>query len=226
MTIENFYKKSGMSKYLVKQDNPNVHLHNLTILPFRMVVVAPSGSGKTNFILNMLQKFSQGKGTFNTITIITKNKQEPLYEWLEDKTKKTVKILEGIENIPNLDKFNKEDQHIVIFDDLVLEKDQKKMNEFYIRGRKKGISVCYLSQSFFKIPKVIRTNCNYFVILKLSGKRDLNLILSEFELGVSKDELIDMYEYATKDKFNVLLIDVEAPKEKKFRKNFLEFIKV
>jgi len=86
------------------------------------------------------------------------------------------------------------------------------MNEFYIRGRKKGVSVCYLSQSFFKIPKVIRTNCNYFVILKLSGKRDLNLILSEFELGVSKKELMDMYEYATKEKFNVLLIDVEAPK--------------
>jgi len=224
MTIENFYKKSGMSKYLIKQDNPNFHLHNLSVLPFRMVVVAPSGSGKTNFILNMLQKFSSGKGTFNTITIITKNKQEPLYEWLEDKTKKTVKILEGIENIPKLDSFNKEDQHIVIFDDLVLEKDQKKMNEFYIRGRKKGVSVCYLSQSFYKIPKVIRTNCNYFVILKLSGKRDLNLILSEFELGVSKQELINMYEYATKDKFNVLLIDVEAPKEKKFRKNFLEYI--
>ena len=224
MTIENFYKKSGMSKYLIKQDNPNLHLHNLSVLPFRMVVVAPSGSGKTNFILNMLQKFSAGKGTFNTITIITKNKQEPLYEWLEDKTKKTVKILEGIENIPKLDSFNKEDQHIVIFDDLVLEKDQKKMNEFYIRGRKKGVSVCYLSQSFFKVPKVIRTNCNYFVILKLSGKRDLNLILSEFELGVSKQELINMYEYATKDKFNVLLIDVEAPKETKFRKNFLEYI--
>jgi hypothetical protein len=224
MTIENFYKKSGMSKYLIRQDNPNLHLHNLYVLPFRMVVVAPSGSGKTNFILNMLQKFSAGKGTFNTITIITKNKQEPLYEWLEDKTKKTVKILEGIENIPKLDSFNKQDQHIVIFDDLVLEKDQKRMNEFYIRGRKKGVSVCYLSQSFFKIPKVIRTNCNYFVILKLSGKRDLNLILSEFELGVSKQELMDMYEYATKEKFNVLLIDVEAPKDKKFRKNFLEYI--
>jgi len=224
MTIENFYKKSGMSKYLIKQDNPNLHLHNLSVLPFRMVVVAPSGSGKTNFILNMLQKFSSGKGTFNTITIITKNKQEPLYEWLEDKTKKTINILEGIENIPKLDSFNKEDQHMVIFDDLVLEKDQKKMNEFYIRGRKKGISVCYLSQSFYKIPKVIRTNCNYFVILKLSGKRDLNLILSEFELGVSKQELLRMYEYATKEKFNVLLIDIEAPKENRFRKNFLEYI--
>lgn len=224
MTIENFYKKSGMSKYLVSQDNPNKHIHNLNVLPFRMIVVAPSGSGKTNFILNMLQKFSAGKGTFNTITIITKNKQEPLYEWLEDKTKKTIKIVEGISNIPKLDSFNKDDSHIVIFDDMVLEKEQKQMSEFYIRGRKKGISVCYLSQSFFKIPKVIRSNCNYFVILKLSGKRDLNLILSEFELGITKQQLIDMYDFATKEKFNVLLIDVEAPIEKRFRKNFLEYI--
>jgi hypothetical protein len=84
--------------------------------------------------------------------------------------------------------------------------------------------MCYLSQSFYKIPKVIRTNCNYFVILKLSGKRDLNLILSEFELGVTKDDLIRMYEYATKDKFNMLLIDVEAPKEFRFRRNFLDFL--
>ena len=64
---------------------------------------------------------------------------------------------------------------------VVLEKNQNKMMEMYIRGRKKGISIVYLSQSFYRIPKTIRSNCNYFVILKLSGKRDLNLIMSEFE---------------------------------------------
>jgi hypothetical protein len=189
-----------------------------------MIVCSPSGSGKTNFIMNLLHKFSSGKGTFNTITVITRDKSEPLYEYLEDKTKKQVKIFEGIDNIPPLSSFNKDDQHLVIFDDLVLDKNQTKISEFYIRGRKKGISMCYLSQSFYKIPKVIRTNCNYFVILKLSGKRDLNLILSEFELGVTKDDLIRMYEYATKDKFNMLLIDVEAPKEFRFRRNFLDFL--
>lgn len=222
--MENYYQRKDMKKFLSSQDNPNLHLHNLDKLPFRMVVVAPSGSGKTNFIMNLLQKFSSGKGTFNTITVITRNKDEPLYNYLEEKTKKQVKILEGIQNIPKLDSFNKDDQHIVIFDDLVLEKDQTKMNEFYIRGRKRGISMVYLSQSFFKIPKVIRTNCNYFVILKLSGKRDLNLIMSEFELGITKKDLLRMYEYATKEKFNVLLIDVEAPKEERFRKNFIEYL--
>ena len=222
--MENYYQRKDMKKFLSTQDNPNVQLHGLDKLPFRMVVVAPSGSGKTNFLMNLLHKFSSGRGTFDSITIITRNKSEPLYEYLEEKTKKQVKILEGVENIPKLDSFKKDDQHIVIFDDLVLEKDQSKMNEFYIRGRKRGISIVYLSQSFFKIPKVIRSNCNYFVILKLSGKRDLNLIMSEFELGVTKNDLIRMYEYATKQKFNVLLIDVEAPKEFRFRKNFLDFL--
>lgn len=223
---KNFYKEKGVQKYLSNVDNPNLKLHGLDKLPFRLVCCAPSGSGKTNMILNLVEKFSKGKGTFNSITIITRNKSEPLYEFLEDKSNKKVKIEEGLESLPAMDSFDKDLQHLVIFDDMVLEKNQKAMSEMYIRGRKRGISVCYLSQSFYKIPKTIRSNCNYFVLLKLSGKRDLNLILSEFELGVTKDELMEMYDHATKEKFSFLLVDVEADKEKKFRKNFLEIYEV
>ena len=223
---KNFYKEKDVQKYLSSVDNPKLKLHGLDKLPFRLVCCAPSGSGKTNMILNLVEKFSKGKGTFNSITIITRNKSEPLYEFLEDQSNKKPKIEEGLENLPALDTFDKDLQHLVIFDDMVLEKNQKAMSEMYIRGRKRGISVCYLSQSFYKIPKTIRSNCNYFVLLKLSGKRDLNLILSEFELGVTKDELMEMYNDATKEKFNFILIDVEASKEKKFRKNFLEIYEV
>jgi len=223
---KNFYKEKAVQKYLSSPDNPNLKLHGLDKLPFRLVCCAPSGSGKTNMILNLVEKFSKGKGTFNSITIITRNKSEPLYEFLEEKSNKKVKIEEGLENLPALDTFDKDLQHLVIFDDMVLERDQKLMNEMYIRGRKRGVSVCYLSQSFYKIPKTIRSNCNYFVLLKLGGKRDLNLILSEFELGVTKDQMMEMYEDATKEKFNFILIDVEAEKEKKFRKNFLEIYEV
>ena len=224
--MDNFYKRPALKKYLTSQDNPNVKLHGLEKLPFRMVIVAPSGSGKSNFVLNLLEKFSKGKGTFNSIHLICRSKCEPLYEYLEDRTKKKVKILEGVESIPDINSFDKDLQHLVIFDDLVLEKNQQKITEFYIRGRKKGISICYLSQSFYKVPKTIRSNCNYFVILKLSGKRDLNLIMSEFELGIDKDELMEIYEDATREKFNVLLIDVEADKQERFRRNFLEFYEI
>jgi hypothetical protein len=47
--------------------------------------------------------------------------------------------------------------------------------------------------------------------------------MSEFELGVSKDELLNIYEDATRETFNILLIDVEADKQERFRKNFKDF---
>ena len=221
--MDNFYARKEMKKYLSSPDNPNVKLHGLDKLPFRMIVVAPSGSGKSNFVLNLIEKFSKGKGTFHSIHLICRSKCEPLYEYLENKTKKTIKILEGVSEIPDINSFDSGQQHLMIFDDLVLEKNQSQIAEYYVRGRKRGISMVYLSQSFYRIPKTIRSNCNYFVILKLNGKRDLNLIMSEFELGINKDELLKIYEDATRNKFSVLLIDVEADKQEKFRRNFKDF---
>jgi len=52
--IINFYNVIP-KKYLEEVDNPNEHLHDIKI-PFRMCIVAPSGSGKTNFLLNLLHK--------------------------------------------------------------------------------------------------------------------------------------------------------------------------
>jgi ABC-type lipoprotein export system ATPase subunit len=73
--IINFYEYIPQ-KYIDKTDNPNESKHNIK-LPFRMCIVAPSGSGKTNFLLNLIKVFSEGKGTFSDISIITSNKDEP-----------------------------------------------------------------------------------------------------------------------------------------------------
>ena len=62
------------------------------------------------------------------------------------------------------------------------------------------------------------------VILKLSGNREVNLILSEFGLGVSREQLLAMYEYATNEKFSPLLIDLEQDPTKRFRKGFNEIL--
>ena len=51
------------------------------------------------------------------------------------------------------------------------------------------------------------------------------MIMSELSLGVTKDQLIKIYNFATRDKFNVLLVDLDEPDvNKKFRKNFLGII--
>jgi hypothetical protein len=219
--IENLYEKIP-KELLDEAENPNFNLHHLK-LPFRMCIVAPSGSGKTNFLCNLIGLFSKGKGTFQTITIITKNKDEPLYKWISSKSDQIV-IKEGLSNTPPLDKYDKEFNHLLVWDDLVLSKDLSMVENYYIRARKLNVSVIFISQSYFRIPKIIRNNCSYMVLLKLSGQREVNVILSEFGLGVTKDELIEIYKYATSEKFSPLLIDLEADSNNRFRKGLLEVI--
>lgn len=222
--IINMYEKIPKI-FLDEVDNPNYELHKLKI-PFRMCIVAPSGSGKTNFLLNLLHLFSCGKkGTFKTINIITRNKDEPLYKWITKECPQII-INEGLTNTPKLDSFNKDDNHLVVWDDLVLSKDLSMVENYYIRARKLNCSVIFISQSYFKIPKIIRNNCSYMVLLKLSGNREVNIILSEFGLGITKEQLINIYEYATNEKFSPLLIDMESDKDNRFRKGFLEILDI
>jgi len=203
--------------------NPNFKKHLLKI-PFRMLIVGGSGSGKTSTALEMIHRMSN---TFEKIIICCKSKEEPLYEYLESKIPKgALDFYEGIENVPNVDEFKGTGQMLAIFDDLVLDKNQSRIEQFFIRGRKigGGISCMYLSQAYYKTPKTIRVNCNYMVLKKLSSKRDLKMILSEFSLGKDVDELTHTYKYATSDQLSFLLIDVDAPDEAKFRRNFLEIL--
>ena len=103
-------------------------------------------------------------------------------------------------------------------------KDLSKVEQYYIRARKLNCSVIFISQSFFRIPKVIRNNCSYFILLKLSGNREVNIILSEFGLGITKEQLLKIYEFATQEKFSPLLIDMEAPPNERFRRGFTEIV--
>ena len=222
--IVNWYEKIP-KELLDNAHNPNFHLHQFK-LPFRCCIVAPSGSGKTNFLINLINLFSCGSsGTFQTITIITRNKDEPLYKWIQSKCDQIV-IKEGLTNTPQLDKFDKDYNHLVVWDDLVLSKDLGMVEQYYIRARKLNCSVIFISQSFFRIPKIIRNNCSYMILLKLSGNREVNMILSEFGLGVTKEELLQLYEYATAEKFSPLVIDMEEDSSKRFRKGLTEILAI
>ena len=51
--MENYYKNKDVKKYCQKTDNPNYNLYHFET-PFRSLVVAPSVSGKSNFITNLI----------------------------------------------------------------------------------------------------------------------------------------------------------------------------
>lgn len=139
---------------------------------------------------------------------------------MEDKLKDGVDIREGIANAPNLDDFDKNDQTLIVMDDLVLEKNQTGLEQYFIRARKLNCSLIYISQSYYRVPKVIRQNLNYLIIKQLSSLKDLHRIMSEYSLGVDKEELDAMYKDATKDKKDFLLVDMDGEMKDRFRKNF------
>ena len=222
--LVDWYKKIP-SKYLTKSHNPNFKIHGLN-LPFRMLIIGGSGSGKTQTLMNIIHNMND---TFNEIYVITKNKQEPIYEYLEDKlVDKGVSVVEGIENAPNLDKdINKKDQTLIVMDDLVLESNQKPLEEYFIRARKQNCSLIYISQSYYAVPKMIRKNLNYLVIKQLSSLQDLFRIMREYSLGDNKAQIKKIYENATSDnKQDFLLVDLDATPENRFRKNFNDIFEI
>ena len=220
--IINFYDIMP-EKYKDTSENPNYEKHHITT-PFRMCVVAPSGSGKTNFIMNLLKVFGQGKGTFVDINIITANKDEPLYNYLTGEFDSII-IKEGVHSTPKLDSFDKKYNHLVIWDDLVLSKNLDMVEQFFLRCRKLNVSVCFLSQSYFDIPKFIRKNSNYLVILDLGGnKREKTAIMNEWAGDLDKDELDAIYRDATAEHMRPLIITGgKCKRDQKYRKGWLDY---
>ena len=57
------------------------------------------------------------------------------------------------------------------------------------------------------------------------AKRKGHLVIQPVRnLGVNRDQLLGMYDYATDTKFSPLLIDLEQDPEKRFRKGFSEIL--
>jgi ABC-type dipeptide/oligopeptide/nickel transport system ATPase component len=220
--VKNFYEIIP-KEFLDNTENPNFGKTHMFNLPTRAVVIGASGGGKSNWITNLIERFCDGKGSFASITIITKDKDEPLYKYLESLSDQIV-IKEGLSNLPPLKDFDKSVNHLVIVDDMVLSTDQSRVESYYMACRKKNVSIFYLSQSYYRIPKFIRQNANWTILLKLSGERDIKMVLAEAAMGISKDTLLNMYNTITDQKFNSVLINMDAPRDGRYMKNFMEVI--
>ena len=83
----------------------------------------------------------------------------------------------------NIDEYNVDNERKILigFDIMIAHMiNNKKLNsivtELFIRGRKLNISVGFITQSYFKVPKDIRLNSTDFFIMKIPKKRELQQI--------------------------------------------------
>ena len=61
----------------------------------------------------------------------------------------------------------------MIADIMTNQKFQAIMKELLIRCRKLNISLIFITQSYFSVPKEVRLNSTYYLIMKIHNKREL-----------------------------------------------------
>lgn len=217
-TIINWSDKIG-KKYKTNKFgiNKKLHIQNL----FRGIILSPSYGGKTNLVFEII---ASSPNIYGHLHIIARNPDQELYNYLKDKLKGSITIYDP-NNPPSVDDIEKMTvPQLVIIDDYSNDKNLQKniFSHYFTRGRHKNLSTLFLSHSYFATDKMIRLNSEYVMILKANSKRDLQMLLKDFNIpNVDEKKLIEAYNYATKDKGQMLLVDCV---NQQLRKNFNEVL--
>ena len=151
--------------------NENKTEHNLKwpyILdhPYKILIIGVSGSGKTNALLNLIKN----QPDIDKISLYAKDPYQAKYQFLIKKKESTrlkhlTAFIEYSSDMQNVYKKIEEynigiaREILIVFDDMIADMiNNEKLNpvvtELFIRDRKLNISIIFITQSYFKVPKV------------------------------------------------------------------------
>ena len=116
---------------------------------------------------------------------------------------------------------NRKRKVLIAFDDMIShvlsdKKAQQILKYFFIRCRKLNISLCFLTQSYFSVPKDVRLNCKHYIIFKSNNKRELQNVAINHSADVDYKDFIKIYKKCTENLYNFLTIDTTQSVDKKF----------
>ena len=172
--------------------------------PYRILIIGGSGSGKANVLLNLIEN----QPDIDKIYLYAKDPYEAKYQYLINKRegvginhfndpKAFIEYSNDMRNVyKNIDDYNpdKENKILIVFDDMIADMiHNKKLNsivtELFIRGRKLNISLVFITQSYFKVPKDVRLNTSHFFIAKIPNKKEIQQIAINHSSNISTAEL-------------------------------------
>ena len=130
----------------------------------------------------------------------------------------------------NFDDYNpdKENKILIVFDDMIADMiNNKKLNsivaELFIRGRKLNITLVFITQSYFKVPKDVRLNTSHFFKAKIPNKREIQQIAINHSSDIITKDFANIYRKCTAEPYSFLVNDTTLPSNNplRFRKPFL-----
>ena len=128
----------------------------------------------------------------------------------------------------NIEDYNPIKKHKVIFDDMIADMiNNNKLNpivtELFIRDRKLNVSIAFITQSNFKVPKDVRLNSTHFFIMKIPNKRELQQIALNHSSDIDFKDFMNIYKNCANEPYSFLVNDTTLPSDNplRFRKNLL-----
>ena len=94
------------------------------------------------------------------------------------------------------------------------------VTKLFIRGRNIKISLVFITQSYFKVPKYITLNTNHFFITKIPNKRELQPITINHSSDISTKDFNNIHRECTAEPYWFSVDTTLASNNPlKFRKN-------
>ena len=201
--------------------NHNPNLPYIRDHPYRILMVGGSGSGKTNTLLNLINN----QPDIDKIYLYAKDPYEDKYQFLIEKRESI-----GIKHFNDLKAFieysndmhdvyknindynpNKENKILIVFDDMIADMiNNKKLNsivtELFIRGRKLNISLVFITQTYFKVPRDVRLNTTHFLIMKIPDKKELQQIAVSYSSDIDFKDFVNIYK-CIDEPYSILVSD-------------------
>ena len=89
------------------------------------------------------------------------------------------------------------------------------VTELFIRGRKLNISLVFITQSYFKVPKDVRLNTSHFFIAKIPNKRELQQIAINHSSDINTKDFTNIYRKYKAEPYSFFVIDTTLPSNNK-----------
>ena len=115
---------------------------------------------------------------------------------------------------------NKNRKILVLFDDMIADMLSNKK----LRVRKLNISLVFITQSYFVVPKNIRLNSTHYFVIKVPSKRGLQQIWFNHFSDIDLQDFMNLYRKSTAEPISFLVIDTTVATDNplRFRNNLVE----
>lgn len=214
----------------------------------RCLLIAPAGSGKTNFLTNMLLSDQMYLGVWKPENIYIFSgsveadlKIQKIIEMLgipEDNIFETYseEALGAIFELCResfkeaLEEENKPEPWLIVLDDVsfggqLLQKRSGSLSKVFCNCRKYGCSIILTAQKLSQVPTVCRNNANG-VAMWSSPNREIDHLCENFDYTKNSKIFKEMFRDATNDKHSFLTVDLTNEKNKMYSKSFQKYYDV